>query len=108
MSSAITGQWQEAMHLDDLWEGEMEGVEIDGKKVLLVNIDGEVRAYKNRCPHQAWALDEGDFDGQTITCVRHMWTFDALSGKGTNPDNCELITYPCRVEEDGTILVDVR
>jgi toluene monooxygenase system ferredoxin subunit len=101
-----TGQWTEAMHLDDLWDGEMEGVEVGGKQVLLVNIDGDVRAYRNRCPHQEWALSEGDFDGETITCARHLWVFDARSGTGVNPDNCALARYPCRVDEDGTIFVD--
>jgi len=67
----------------------------------------EVRAYQNRCPHQAWALDEGDFDGATLTCVRHMWQFDAASGQGVNPDDCSLNGYPCEVGEDGMIRVDV-
>ncbi|HEY4017182.1 MAG TPA: Rieske 2Fe-2S domain-containing protein [Pseudonocardiaceae bacterium] len=102
------GHWREAMALADLWEGEMEGVEIDGTQVLLVNIDGVVRAYRNRCPHQAWALSEGDFDGEQITCARHMWMFDALSGKGVNPDTCQLNPFPCRVSEDGWIMVDLR
>ncbi|MEU6098782.1 Rieske 2Fe-2S domain-containing protein [Streptomyces sp. NPDC047079] len=107
MGGAATGQWQEAMRLDDLWEGDMQGVEVAGTKVLLVNVDGEVRAYHNRCPHQAWALDEGDFDGQTITCSRHLWEFDADTGQGVNPGTCRLTAYPCRVTETGTIMVDV-
>lgn len=107
MSRAMTGHWQQAMHLDDLWEGEMEGVEVEGCKVLLVNVDGDVRAYRNQCPHQAWALSEGDFDGETITCARHMWEFDARSGKGVNPESCQLTTYPCQLADDGTILVDL-
>ncbi|MCA1219944.1 Rieske 2Fe-2S domain-containing protein [Streptomyces sp. 8L] len=105
--SAATGQWQEAMRVDDLWEGDMAGVEVAGKKVLLVNVDGDVRAYQNRCPHQAWPLDEGDFDGETLTCGRHLWEFDAESGQGVNPANCRLTSYPCRVTDSGAILVDV-
>jgi toluene monooxygenase system ferredoxin subunit len=95
------------MQIDDLWEGDMAPVDVQGTKVLLVNVDGEVRAYQNRCPHQAWALDEGDFDGATLTCVRHMWQFDADSGQGVNPDDCSLNSYPCEVGEDGMIRVDV-
>jgi toluene monooxygenase system ferredoxin subunit len=85
----------------------MEAVEVAGKKVLLVNVGGDVRAYENRCPHQAWALDEGDFDGETIICTRHMWEFDAGTGQGVNPNNCRLTVYPCRVTESGAIMVDV-
>ncbi|GAB6986529.1 Rieske 2Fe-2S domain-containing protein [Nocardioides pyridinolyticus] len=106
-SASATMQWQETIHIDDLWEGEMAPVEVDGTRVLLVNVDGVVKAYQNRCPHQAWALDEGDFDGETLTCVRHMWSFDAASGKGVNPDDTCLNGYPCEVGEDGMIRVDV-
>jgi toluene monooxygenase system ferredoxin subunit len=102
----MTGQWHAAMDLDDLWAGEMEAVELAGTSVLLVNIDGDVRAYRNRCPHQAWPLHEGDFDGGTITCSRHLWEFDADSGNGVNPENCQLTSYPCRIEGD-TIFVEL-
>ena len=44
------------MNLDDLWEGDMTAVTVDGETVLLVNVDGTVRAYSNRCPHQAYGL----------------------------------------------------
>ena len=105
-TAEVTMMWHETMHIDDLWEGDMAPVDVQGTKVLLVNVDGEVRAYQNRCPHQAWALDEGDFDGATLTCVRHMWQFDAASGQGVNPDDCSLNGYPCEVGEDGIIRVD--
>jgi toluene monooxygenase system ferredoxin subunit len=101
-------EWTEVSTLDDVWEGEMTSVTVEGKSVLLVNVDGQVRAYENRCPHQAWALDEGDFDGEQITCMRHMWVFDAATGRGVNPTNCALKPYPSSVDDDGTIRVDVR
>lgn len=106
-AGAATMQWHETMHIDDLWEGDMAPVEVDGTKVLLVNVDGDVKAYLNRCPHQAWALDEGDFDGQTLTCIRHMWTFDVADGKGINPDDECLKAFKCEVGPDGVIRVDV-
>ena len=106
-AGAVTMQWHETMHIDDLWEGDMAPVEVDGTKVLLVNVDGDVKAYLNRCPHQAWALDEGDFDGQTLTCIRHMWTFDVADGKGINPDDECLKAFKCEVGPDGVIRVDV-
>jgi toluene monooxygenase system ferredoxin subunit len=104
-TAAVT--MHEAMHIDDLWEGEMAPVEVQGTKVLLINVDGEVNAYQNRCPHQAWPLDEGDFDGETLTCIRHMWQFDAASGRGINPDDCSMLRYRCEVGDDGMIWVDV-
>lgn len=107
MSDGQTAQWQATINLEDLWEGEMEPVDVAGHRVLLVNVDGRVRAYDNRCPHQASALHEGDFDGGTITCASHLWEFDADSGRGINPGTAHLTAFPCQVADDGTILVDV-
>ena len=45
-SAHATGTWRKALELDELWEGDMTGVEVAGTKVLLVNMDGEVRAYE--------------------------------------------------------------
>ena len=54
-----------------------------------------------------WPLSEGDFDGETIVCANHSWEFDAKSGCGVNPADCALSRYPCMVNNDGTICVDV-
>jgi nitrite reductase/ring-hydroxylating ferredoxin subunit len=37
--------FQKAITIEELWSGEMAGLSIDGQPVLLVNIDGEIRAY---------------------------------------------------------------
>lgn len=102
-----TAQWHQVFHLDDLWEGEMEAVEAAGKSVLLVNIDGEVWAYRNRCPHQDWPLHDGDLDEKKLTCANHLWEFDVTTGKGINPANCALIGYQVKVDDDGAISVCV-
>ena len=70
----------------------MTAVMVDGETVLLVNVDGSVRAYSNRCPHQASSLDEGDLDGETLTCAKHLWEFNAVTGCGINPDDATLTT----------------
>jgi toluene monooxygenase system ferredoxin subunit len=107
METVMTAHWHEtAVNLDDLWEGDMTAVKVDGEAVLLVNVDGDVHAYSNRCPHQASPLDEGDLDGQTLTCAKHLWEFDAVTGCGINPDDARLKRFGCRVGDDGTISVD--
>lgn len=101
------GTWHDTINIDDLWEGDMTAVTVDGQSVLLVNVDGAVRAYSNRCPHQASGLDEGDLDGETLTCSKHMWEFNAVTGQGINPDDACLTGYSCKVADDGTIHVDL-
>ena len=107
MEIAYDARWRDTINVDDLWEGEMTAVTVDGEAVLLVNIDGTVRAYSNRCPHQASALDEGDLDGETLTCAVHLWEFNAATGCGINPADARLKSFGCQVGDDGTIYVDI-
>lgn len=90
--------WHTVMAEDDLWEGELTGIEVAGKKLVLLNVDGEIRAFEDRCPHLSSRLSEGDIDGRTLTCAAHLWEFDAVTGKGTNPGNSQLNVFegiPC-------------
>jgi toluene monooxygenase system ferredoxin subunit len=107
MEVARIARWRDTINIDDLWEGDMTAVTVDGQAVLLVNLDGTVLAYSNRCPHQASALDEGDLDGQTLTCAKHLWEFNAATGRGINPDDARLTSFSCQVGDDGIIRVDI-
>ncbi|MCL4421718.1 MAG: Rieske 2Fe-2S domain-containing protein [Actinobacteria bacterium] len=96
--------WEPAIAAEDLWEGELTTMTLGGQQVLLVNADGEIRAFEDRCPHLGSRLSEGDLDGCTLVCGKHLWEFDVLTGKGTNPGDSQLTLYECRVI-DGTIEV---
>ncbi|MGD9526471.1 Rieske 2Fe-2S domain-containing protein [Pseudonocardia sp.] len=93
--------------VDDLWAGEMQPVSAGGTDVLLLRTDdGAVRAIQRICPHQDQPLDNGDFDGCTLTCGAHLWEFDVRTGRSINPDDALLAMYPVE-ERDGTIYVAV-
>jgi toluene monooxygenase system ferredoxin subunit len=100
-------EWQPAMPFDDLWIGEMIGLELAGVPVLLVNIEAEVRAYVDSCPHQRSRLSEGELAGCALTCGTHRWEFDALTGQGLNPPTSQLARLPVRVR-NGMIEVMVE
>jgi toluene monooxygenase system ferredoxin subunit len=84
--------------LDDLWSGEMMGLEIDGNAILLINIDDHVYAYADTCPHQKSRLSEGSLLGTTLRCARHQWELDACTGQGINPRNACLRAFPVTIE----------
>jgi len=92
---------------DSLWIGERMGVVIDGFPVLLVHMDDGVHAFQDQCPHAGALLSEGYFDGVTITCARHLWQFEAKTGKGVNPMCVQLGRYAVKVDESGDIWVDI-
>ena len=89
---------------DDLWIGEMRRCDVSGQPVLLLNVDGEIHAYADACPHQAVSLSEGEFDGRRLTCRAHRWRFDVGSGRSINPAGSCLRRFPVKIV-DGRILV---
>ncbi|MDO8314757.1 MAG: Rieske 2Fe-2S domain-containing protein [Rugosibacter sp.] len=94
--------------LDDLWEGEMESYSVNDQEVLLLSLEGgDIRAYQGMCPHQDILLAEGQFDGKSLICRAHQWVFDAKTGTGINPDDCQLAKYPVRIENE-EIFVDTE
>lgn len=95
-----------AARLDDLWNGEMRSVRLEGRHVLLVRVDGEVHAYEDRCAHLGLPLSEGRLAGCVLTCAAHEWQYDACTGHGINPRNAALRRFPVRIEA-GAIWVAV-
>ena len=95
-----------AASIDDVWIGEMKGISVSGTRVLLVNVEGEIRAFEDRCAHLASPLSGGRFDAGVLTCASHEWCYDARTGEGINPRAARLRRFPVRIE-GGEVLVDV-
>jgi toluene monooxygenase system ferredoxin subunit len=93
--------------LDDIWEGDMLPVDVDGHEVLLIRAEGDrVDAFQGTCPHQDIPLCEGTLKSGVLTCRAHLWTFDVASGQGINPAGSQLARYPVRVDGED-VCVDV-
>jgi toluene monooxygenase system ferredoxin subunit len=92
--------------LDVVWRGEKAGVAVDGRPVVLVNVDGEICAYEDRCLHKGVKLSEGRLDGAVLTCAAHGWEYDARTGRGINPEGTVLPRYPVTIEGDN-VFVDI-
>ena len=90
--------WHAVACLDELWEGEMKAVTVDGKPIVLINVAGDIYAYDDRCPHSGTPLSEGILEGAILTCSAHEWVFDSRLGQGINPTAACLRPVAVRVE----------
>ena len=95
-----------SLQKDALWIGEMVGVEVDGRRVLVVNVDGDICAYEDRCLHKSLPLSQGKLVGTRLLCRAHEWQYDARTGQGINPAGVALRRYEVQFDE-GEILVKV-
>jgi toluene monooxygenase system ferredoxin subunit len=90
--------------LDDLWSGEMRGLDVDGHGILVINVEDHIYAYADVCPHQKSRLSEGDLRGRTLRCARHHWEFDVCTGRGMNPQTACLKAVPVTLDSRDILL----
>lgn len=81
-------------------------VDVNGKKVLLANDDGIIRALSPYCTHDGEVMDSDGVNDHQVKCHRHGAAFDVRDGSVTQmPAVFGLATYGVKVE-DGNIYVE--
>jgi nitrite reductase/ring-hydroxylating ferredoxin subunit len=61
--------------------GKMFSTVIDGTKILLSRVDGEVKGVIDKCTHLGMPMRKGKFEGTVITCPFHGSRFDIATGE---------------------------
>ncbi len=85
----------------------MKGIEHEGKRILVVNLDGQLHACDGTCTHEEADLSTGFLIGEEITCPLHLSRFNLLTGEAVNPPaEKPLPNYKVKVE-NGEIFVDL-
>ncbi len=67
--------------LSELPPGSVTAAEVDGVRVCVANVHGEVFAVQDKCPHLFAPLSVGDLKGAHIVCPWHDSEFDMRTGK---------------------------
>ena len=106
---------------NDLAEGTMKPVFVDGQEVLLARTQYGLYAVSNICSHMKGKLSEGTLDGNIVTCPRHGSQFDVrtgenvrwLKGKGVTSGLAKIIKPPRPINsydievKDGRIIIEI-
>jgi len=80
-------------------------VEADGKSMCVLNGGDRFFACQAECPHEQFALCDGIFDGETLTCLEHLWQWSLPEGgepRGLAEERLQM--YPVEVEGDTVYL----
>ncbi len=103
----MTDDWHRAASVDEIEADEPFGVKINGKAVVLYNVDGTIYATADECTHAFARLSSGFQEGCHILCPIHNGRFDVTTGAPVDgPVDVPLQTYPVEVR-DGQVFVDV-
>jgi len=86
--------------------GKMKKISIDGREILVSNINGVFFAVDDTCTHSGASLSEGSLNGCIITCGWHKAEFDCKTGKLTKfPAKLrDLTSYNVTVESDNVFV----
>jgi len=91
----------------EMEDGEMKEIEVNGQEVLLVKIQGEFYAVGAKCTHFGAPLADGVLHRGRLRCPWHQACFDAASGELEEPPALDALSkFDTRVE-DGEVIVVV-
>ena len=71
----------EAGKVSEISNGQMKHTEINGKEIVIANLDGKFYAFAERCGHMNARLSRGNINQNIVTCPFHAAKFDITSGK---------------------------
>jgi 3-phenylpropionate/trans-cinnamate dioxygenase ferredoxin subunit len=76
-------------------------VEVEGKRLALINLSGEIYAIDDDCPHEGGPLSEGTISGEEIECPWHRSHFNIKTGRvAMDPATEDVATYKVRLIGD--------
>jgi nitrite reductase/ring-hydroxylating ferredoxin subunit len=92
--------------------GKTKKVVVQGKEILVANVNGSFYAIGNVCTHSGGDLSQGALDGNIITCPKHKSKFDVTTGKVVSPPKMGLfhpkiqneLSYVVKIENDDILI----
>jgi nitrite reductase/ring-hydroxylating ferredoxin subunit len=81
MDNQDNGNFVEGAKVDEIPSGKMKHIEINGKEIVIANVDAKFYAMDDRCARMNAPLYMGNIGGNVVTCPFHGAKFDVTSGK---------------------------
>lgn len=100
--------WHASIPAEEVHAKGAVGVEVDGLRLGLYALDGEIFCNGNICTHAFAILTDGHVVDGCIECPLHQGLFDIRSGKAMGPPVArDIPTYAVKVE-DGIVWIDTE
>lgn len=92
--------------------GKMKAFKLEGKEILIANVNENYYAIGNRCTHAGGDLSQGVLEGNIVTCPKHHAKFDVTTGKVISPPKIGLFhpkandepAYQVKVENENIMV----
>ncbi len=98
-------------NIQDIIEGEISKVEVEGRSVLLIKKESKIYAIDSTCGEGCGPLDNGILEGFCIRCPWYHEYYDIRTGKPLGVAHCKLgiKIYEIKInEKNGDIFLDIE
>ncbi|MGD8842130.1 MAG: Rieske 2Fe-2S domain-containing protein [Gammaproteobacteria bacterium] len=92
--------WHSVAPLDELPSGEITFRDCDGRSLYIYRDGDDLRVYDSRCPHQVTNIPHLALEGTRLTCPKHHWVFDVVTGECLEVGDRPLTEFEHKVEND--------
>jgi ferredoxin-NADP reductase/nitrite reductase/ring-hydroxylating ferredoxin subunit len=102
--------FQKVANMKDLEEARLLRVDVEGKPIVLVMVQGNVYAMDAVCSHEGGPLEDGSLEGYELKCPWHYAIFDVRNAKVSEQTvwATDLQPYAVKVEGTGDIMVSLQ
>lgn len=91
--------------VSDIRPGTLGRADVEGRQILLANVDGDIYATDEMCTHEDFSLFYGALHGEFVSCSLHGSRFSVRTGEPQEEPACvALKTYPVRIEGDDILV----
>lgn len=89
-----------AIDMDDMVDGQMKPIALNGKKLLFIRLEGIFYSMSNKCPHMGCPLSKGTLKDDIIKCSCHDWQFNIKTGQFIAAKEITVAVYDTKVSEN--------
>ena len=98
-------QWIEVGTVNDIPKDGARVVKTPlGDIAVFRNLQDEIFALRDKCPHKGGPLSQGIIYGKTVACPLHNWNIALDTGMAVAPDEGCAASFPIRLEGDKVFL----
>lgn len=91
--------------LNDIRPGTLRCARLNGQRILLANVSGEILAADEMCTHEEHSLCNGALHGDLVSCSLHGSRFSLRTGQPLEePARDPLRIYPVRIEGEDILV----
>lgn len=87
--------------------GSMKTFDVEGKLILVANVDGVFYAMDAICSHEDWDLSEGMLEDVKVVCAGHGAVWDLMTGTAEFDEELRPLKTYKAVLKDGFVHVEI-